>query len=94
MHKRIHSTYLRPDGRGIDYSSGIRDLDVMHIIDERLFNPAVNQLRRGLEKRDHNMIKNAIAEAQRCKLERHHPQYKDLLSQARIELARSNPKLT
>jgi hypothetical protein len=87
MHKKIHNVYLRPNGRGIDYSGAVRDLDVMHIIDERLFNPAINQLKHGLEKHDRNIINNAIAEAQRCKLEKHHPEYKRLIDEARRELA-------
>ena len=87
MHKKIHNVYLRPNGRGIDYSGAVRDLDVMQIVDERLFNPAINQLKRGLEKHDHNIMKNAVAEAQRCKLEKLHPQNKELIAGVRSELA-------
>jgi len=87
MHKKIHNVYLRSNGRGIDYSSAIQDLDIMGIIDERLFEPAINQLKLGLKNSDYNIIKNAIAEAQRCKLEKYHPEYKRLVDTARQELA-------
>ena len=87
MHRKIHNVYLRPSGRGIDYSSAVRELDVMRIIDERLFDPSINQLKRDLEKHDYSIIKNAITEAQRSKLEKHHPEYKGLIDTARQELA-------
>lgn len=87
MHRMLHDHYLRTDGQGIDYSGAARDLDVMAIIDERLYDPIVGELRRGLNRRQPSILRTAVGEARRTKLEIHHPELKVLLDEARQALA-------
>ena len=75
----LHDAHLRADGRGIDYS-GV-NLDVMKIIDKRLYDPITNQLRRALESGRGTAA--ALAEARRTKLTKHHPELSGLVEDVR-----------
>ena len=83
MHRMLHDAHLRADGRGIDYTGAARQLDVMKVIDKRLYDPISNQLRRAVERGDKNLARNALSEAQRTKLEKHHPELRELVDEAR-----------
>ena len=81
MHRMLHDAHLRADGRGIDYSGVASELDVMKIIDRRLYDPIISQLRRAVESgRGANA---ALAEARRTKLTKHHPELAQLVEDVR-----------
>ena len=57
----------------------------MKVIDERLFDPIVGQLRRATEKHQTNRAQQATKGAGGGHLEKHHPEYAELISRARQE---------
>ena len=81
MHRMLHDAHLRADGRGIDYSGVASELDVMKIIDRRLYDPITAQLRRALESGRGTAA--ALAEARRTKLTKHHPELSGLVEDVR-----------
>ena len=81
MHRMLHDAHLRADGRGIDYSGAASELDVMKIIDRRLYDPITNQLKRALESGRGTAA--ALAEARRTKLTKHHPELSGLVEDVR-----------
>ena len=81
MHRMLHDAHLRADGRGIDYSGVASELDVMKIIDRRLYDPITNQLKRALESGRGTAA--ALAEARRTKLTKHHPELSGLVEEVR-----------
>ena len=66
-------------GAGVDYS-GV-NLDVMRIIDRRLYDPIISQLKRALESGRGTAA--ALAEARRTKLTKHHPELAQLVEDVR-----------
>ena len=80
MHRMLHDAHLRADGRGIDYS-GI-NLDVMKVIDRRLYDPITSQLKRAVENGGRG-ANAALAEARRTKLVKHHPELAQLVEEVR-----------
>jgi len=80
MHRMLHDAHLRADGRGIDYS-GV-NLDVMRIIDRRLYDPIISQLKRAVENNGRG-ANAALAEARRTKLTKHHPELSGLVEDVR-----------
>jgi len=46
MQRLLHDAYLRPDGRGIDYYGAAQNVDVMGVIDRRLYTPITTMLKR------------------------------------------------
>jgi hypothetical protein len=81
MHRMLHDAHLRADGRGIDYSGVASELDVMKIIDRRLYDPITSQLKRALESGRGTAA--ALAEARRTKLTKHHPELSGLVEDVR-----------
>ena len=79
MHRMLHDAHLRADGRGIDYS-GV-NLDVMRIIDRRLYDPIIAQLKRAKE--SGRATAAALSEARRTKLTKHHPELSGLVEDVR-----------
>ena len=77
----LHDAHLRADGRGIDYSGVAQDLDVMKVIDRRLYDPIISQLRRAVE--SGRGASAALAEARRTKLVKHHPELAQLVEDVR-----------
>ncbi len=82
MHRMLHDAHLRADGRGIDYSGVAQDLDVMKVIDRRLYDPIISQLRRAVENNGRG-ANAALAEARRTKLTKHHPELSGLVEDVR-----------
>ena len=82
MHRMLHDAHLRADGRGIDYSGVAQDLDVMKVIDRRLYDPIIAQLRRAVENNGRG-ANAALAEARRTKLTKHHPELAQLVEDVR-----------
>ena len=82
MHRMLHDAHLRADGRGIDYSGVAQDLDVMKVIDRRLYDPIIAQLRRAVENNGRG-ANAALAEARRTKLTKHHPELSGLVEEVR-----------
>ena len=81
MHRMLHDAHLRPDGRGIDYSGVAQDLDVMKVIDRRLYDPIIAQLKRAVA--SGRGAAAALAEARRTKLTKHHPELAQLVEDVR-----------
>ena len=81
MHRMLHDAHLRADGRGIDYSGVAQNLDVMKVIDRRLYNPIISQLERAVE--TGKGANAALAEARRTKLTKHHPELSGLVEDVR-----------
>ena len=81
MHRMLHDAHLRADGRGIDYSGVASELDVMKIIDRRLYDPITSQLKRALASGRGTAA--ALAEARRTKLTKHHPELSGLVEDVR-----------
>ena len=81
MHRMLHDAHLRADGRGIDYSGVAQDLDVMKVIDRRLYDPIIAQLRRAVA--SGRGAAAALAEARRTKLTKHHPELAQLVEDVR-----------
>jgi len=71
-----------PNGRGIDYSGVAQDLDVMKVIDRRLYDPIISQLKRAVENNGRG-ANAALAEARRTKLTKHHPELAQLVEDVR-----------
>ena len=82
MHRMLHDAHLRADGRGIDYSGVAQDLDVMKVIDRRLYDPIISQLKRAVENNGRG-ANAALAEARRTKLTKHHPELSQLVEDVR-----------
>ena len=82
MHRMLHDAHLRADGRGIDYSGVAQDLDVLKVIDRRLYDPIISQLRRAVENNGRG-ANAALAEARRTKLTKHHPELSGLVEEVR-----------
>ena len=61
-------------------------MDVMKIIDRRLYDPITNQLKRALE--SGRGAAAALAEARRTKLTKHHPELAGLVEDVRFDCAR------
>jgi len=81
MHRMLHDAHLRADGRGIDYSGVAQDLDVMKVIDRRLYDPIISQLKRAVA--SGRGAAAALAEARRTKLTKHHPELSGLVEDVR-----------
>ena len=81
MHRMLHDAHLRADGRGIDYSGAASELDVMKIIDRRLYAPIIAQLERAVSTQ--RGATAALAEARRTKLTKHHPELSGLVEDVR-----------
>ena len=81
MHRMLHDAHLRADGRGIDYSGVASELDVMKIIDRRLYDPIIAQLERAVSTQ--RGATAALAEARRTKLTKHHPELAQLVEDVR-----------
>ena len=81
MHRMLHDAHLRADGRGIDYSGVAQDLDVMKVIDRRLYDPIISQLKRAVA--SGRGAAAALAEARRTKLAKHHPELAQLVEEVR-----------
>ena len=83
MHCLLHDAYLRPDGRGIDYSGAAQNVDVMGVIDRRLYTPITTMLKRAQSTGNVNGARSALSEAQRTKLVEHHPELGGLVEEVR-----------
>ena len=68
-------------GIGIDYSGVASELDVMKIIDRRLYDPIISQLKRAVA--SGRGAAAALAEARRTKLTKHHPELAQLVEEVR-----------
>ena len=79
LHRHVHSEHLKPDG--IDYDNV--DLDTQAFLDEHLYTPVANRLRRAIDRQDHNLLTQLLNEANRVKLDRRSDTLSDLVKQAR-----------
>eukprot|EP00633_Aureoumbra_lagunensis_P004009 CAMPEP_0197318572 /NCGR_PEP_ID=MMETSP0891-20130614/51640_1 /TAXON_ID=44058 ORGANISM="Aureoumbra lagunensis, Strain CCMP1510" /NCGR_SAMPLE_ID=MMETSP0891 /ASSEMBLY_ACC=CAM_ASM_000534 /LENGTH=530 /DNA_ID=CAMNT_0042809113 /DNA_START=154 /DNA_END=1746 /DNA_ORIENTATION=- len=89
MHKEYIKA-LRPDGMGIDYSQ--INFDTQHFLDQRLYIPLVNRLKRQLEKPDRGALVAILNEVSRAKLEQRSPEYAALVRVARNKQVSLSPK--
>ena len=82
LHRQIHQKYVTPNG--IDYSQLEKGFTAQSFIDDQLYEPLANRIRRALTNHaDQPQLTKLLQEANRIKLERRGGTYADLVQQAR-----------